>query len=500
MRRTDVLIVGGGQAGLAMSRCLLDRGIEHVVLERGRVAERWRSERWDSLRLLTPNWQSRLPGYQYQGPDPDGFMTMPEVIEFLDDYARSFTAPVETDTGVVHISGDEDGYTVVTTRGGWEAANVVIATGFSDLPYVPRFAARLSRQIRQIAPSDYRNPDQLPPGGVLVVGASASGVQLAEELQASGRPVTLAVGRHTRLPRRYRGRDIFWWMDRMGLFGETTGHVFDVEVSKQQPSLQLVGRPDHRTLGLSELHAEGVRIVGRLVAVDGTCVSFDDSLVATAAAADVKLARLRGRIDEFIRTTGMEGVLEEPGAFEPSWPLAVNVAASTIDLDAEGIRTVMWTTGFRRSYPWLKVPVLDADGEIVHAGGVTPAGGLYALGLHFQRRRKSAFIDGVGDDARELAGHICRRLRSDPGGFAPRTPDTRPRGGPDAPLRARGSFAGRSLAPCGGFAPRTPDTRRHLSGGGGPFPRQAHSLAGPHRPAPLVRGGPDAFTRGTAAG
>ena len=216
----------------------------------------------------------------------------------------------------------------------------------------------------------------------------------------------------------------------MGIFDETTGHVFDVEVSKQQPSLQLVGRPDHRTLGLPELHAKGVRIVGRLVAGDGTLVSFDDSLVATAAAADVKLARLRGRIDEFIRTTGMEGALEEPGAFEPSWPLAVNVAASTIDLGAEGIRTVMWATGFRRSYPWLKVPVLDAGGEIVHAGGVTPADGLYALGLHFQRRRNSAFIDGVGNDARQLAGHICRRLGTHLGGFDPFT-------GPHAPHRGR---------------------------------------------------------------
>jgi putative flavoprotein involved in K+ transport len=410
MRRTDVLIIGGGQAGLAMSRCLQDERIDHVVLERGRVAERWRSERWASLRLLTPNWQSRLPGYRYQGPDPDGFMTMPEVIGFLDGYARSISAPVEADTGVVHVSGGEDGFTVVTTRGGWEAANVVVATGFSDQPSVPRLAERLSGRFRQITPSRYRNPDQLAPGGVLVVGASASGVQLAEELQASGRPVTLAVGRHTRLPRRYRGRDIFWWIDRMGVFDETIDHVFDAEVSRQQPSLQLVGRPDHRTLGLPELHALGVRLMGRLVAADATRVSFDDSLVATAAAADVKLARLRRRIDDFIRTSAADEAVEDAGAFEPSWPLAMDTPASTIDLGAEGIATVMWATGFRRSYSWLKIPVLDADGEIVQTGGVTPVEGLYALGLHFQRRRKSAFIDGVGDDAKELAGLIARRL------------------------------------------------------------------------------------------
>ncbi len=411
MKRTDVVIIGGGQAGLAMSRCLVDLKIDHVVLERGRVAERWRSERWDSLRLLTPNWQSRLPGYRYQGADPDGFMTMPDVIGFLDGYAQSFAAPVETGTSVAHVSGDADGYTVVTTRGVWEAPNVVLATGFSDRPYVPRLASRLSGDLHQITPSAYRRAGDLPPGGVLVVGASASGVQLAEEIHASGRPVTLAVGRHTRLPRRYRGRDIFWWMDRMGVFDETIGSVFDAEVSKQQPSLQLVGRPDHRTIGLRELADQGVRLTGRLVSADGRRVAFDDSLVATVAAADVKLASLRRRIDDFIRASGAGQLAGEPDVFEPSWPLAVDVPASSMDLGAEGIATVMWATGFTRSYPWLKVPVLDARGDIAHAGGVTASDGLYALGLHFQRRRKSAFIDGVGDDARYLAGLVAQRLR-----------------------------------------------------------------------------------------
>ena len=411
MKRTDVVIVGGGQAGLAMSRSLVDLGIEHVVLERGRVAERWRSERWDSLRLLTPNWQSRLPGYRYIGPDPDGFMTMPEVIGFFDGYAESFAAPVETDTGVVHISGDEESYTVVTTRGVWEAPNVVIATGYSDQPWVPPFGSRLTGRVRQVTPSSYRNPGRIDPGGVLIVGASASGVQLAEELQRSGRQVTLAVGRHTRLPRQYRGRDIFWWMDRMGIFDEGIGDVFDAEVSRHQPSLQLVGRPDHRTLGLRELAEQGVRLVGRVVSADGPTVHVDDSLVATAAAADMKLASLRGRIDEFIETHAGDGATDEADSFEPSWPLAIDARASSLNLDAEGITTVLWATGFRRAYPWLHVPVLDAQGEIAHAGGVTASEGLYALGLHFQRRRKSAFIDGVGDDAKELAGLIAQRLR-----------------------------------------------------------------------------------------
>ena len=304
MKRTDTIIIGGGQAGLAMSRCLLDLGIDHVVLERGRVAERWRSERWDSLTLLTPNWQSRLPGYAYSGPSPDDFMGMPELIRFFEGYARSFAAPVETETSVLAVTKPDDEFDVLTTRGSWRAPNVVVATGFSDRPLVPGTFAKITADVQHTTPSQYRNPDQLSSGGVLVIGASASGVQLAEEIHASGRPVTLAVGRHTRLPRSYRGRDIFWWMDRMGVFDQALDDVFDADVSKHQPSLQLVGRPDHRTLGLNELHETGVRLVGRLVDAGGRRVHFDDSLVATAASADLKLASLRQRIDAFIDSTG----------------------------------------------------------------------------------------------------------------------------------------------------------------------------------------------------
>jgi len=411
MQRTDTIIIGGGQAGLALSRCLQDCGCDHVVLERGRVAERWRTERWESLRLLTPNWQSRLPGFQYDGSDPDGFMTMPEVIEFLEQYADSFRAPVETNTTVLAVDATADGrYRVLTDRGLWIARNVVVATGYCDRPLVPRVAADLTGDVVHVTPSSYRRADRLRPGGVLVVGASASGVQLADEIHASGRPVTLAAGRHTRLPRQYRGRDIFWWMDRMGILTETIGHVFDAEVSRQQPSLQLVGRPDHQTLGLNELAARGVRLVGRLVRADATTTWFDDSLIASTAAADLKLASLRTRIDAFIRSQNLAGEVEDAEPFVPSWPRTIRSARQQIDLRREGIGTVVWATGYRREYPWLRVPVLDELGEIRQTAGVTPAEGLFVIGLNFQRRRNSAFIDGVGADAREIAARIARRL------------------------------------------------------------------------------------------
>lgn len=403
MRRIEVIVIGGGQAGLAMSRCLAERRVDHVVLERGRVAERWRSERWDSLRLLTPRWQSRLPGHRYEGPDPHGFMTRRELIGYLEGYARSFDAPVLSGTCVRALEPAEDGYRVQTDRGDWVARAVVIATGDCDVPHVPAMATRVAGEVVQLAPTAYRNPSQLPDGGVLVVGASATGLQLADELERSGRAVTLSVGRHTRMPRRYRGRDIMGWLDRVGVLDERAHEVPDLEASRRQPSLQLVGRPDHRTLDLPALAARGVRLAGRAVEADGARIAFADDLAATTAAADAKLERLLARIDAL---AGLDPL-------EPARPFARLHgldAPRELDLAAEGIRTVIWATGFRRRYPWLRVPILDACGELRHDGGVTPAAGLYVIGLRFLRRRKSSFLDGVGADAEELSAHVAAYL------------------------------------------------------------------------------------------
>ncbi|MEZ5317175.1 MAG: NAD(P)-binding domain-containing protein [Vicinamibacterales bacterium] len=424
MPRTTTVIIGGGQAGLAASHCLGARGIDHVILERGRVAERWRSQRWDSLRLLTPNWQSRLPGFAYDGPDPDGYMTMPEVIAYFERYAAASGAPVETETTVHAVHARGDGYDVRTNRGTWTAPTVVLATGHSDVPRVPGFARALPDGIVQMTPSSYRRPSDLPEGGVLVVGASASGVQLADEIHASGRPVTLAVGRHTRLPRRYRGRDILWWFDRMGLLDQGPDDVRNFDASRKQPSFQLVGRPDHGSIGLLELATRGVRMVGRVRGADARGVVLDDDLMATTAAADAKLALLRPRIDRFIARADAgqialapadaaavrEARRVKPEPLALSWPSFRHPTPGRLDFAADRIRAVVWATGFRRDYFWLRVPVLDRDGDLTHTGGLTPSPGLVAVGLAFQRRRKSAFIDGVGDDARAVVAHLAGLL------------------------------------------------------------------------------------------
>lgn len=404
MRHTDAIIIGAGQAGLAISHCLGRHGVDHVILERGRTAERWRSERWDSLRLLTPNWMSRLPGWSYQGPEPDGYMTMPEVVGYLDAYARASAAPVMADTTVRAVRRVASGYAVETSQGAWRTRVVVIATGQCDQPHVPAMAASLPASIRQVTPSAYRHPGLLPEGGVLVVGASASGVQLAEEIHRSGRPVSLAVGRHTRLPRTYRGRDIMAWLERVGVLDQTAEEVRDLAEARRQPSLQLAGRPLRDNLDLGVLQALGVRLLGRAGRIDGTVLHLADDLAETMAAAHRRLERLLARID---LAAGAEGAPAE------AWPAAIGLAApapARLDLAAEGIRTVVWATGFRRDYGWLQVPVLDAEGEIIHRGGVTPAPGLYALGLRFLRRRRSNFLDGVGSDAEALAWHILAQL------------------------------------------------------------------------------------------
>jgi putative flavoprotein involved in K+ transport len=410
MRRTDVVVIGGGQAGLAMSRCLSDYSIEHVILERGRVAERWRSERWDSLRLLTPNWLTRLPGLAYDGDDPDGFMPASEVVGFLDTYARLIRPPIETLTTVTRVAPAGDGFTVVTSRGDWNARAVVLATGETDVPIVPSSARRLPPHLDQLVPSEYRRPAQVHDGGVLVVGGSSSGIQIADELQQAGRAVTIAVGGHTRVPRTYRGRDILWWLDRAGLLDESADHVQDLKQSRRQPSLQLVGHPDRRSLNLSTLQDRGARVVGRLTGIDGTHVTFADDLVATTVASDAKLALLLSRLDDFARRRGLDPHVGTSEPFVPSWQ-RFRDAPTALDLRTANIRTIVWAVGYRRRYAWLQVPVLDEAGDIRHQGGVTSYPGVYVLGLRFLRRRNSTFIDGIGKDAAALAPRVAAFVR-----------------------------------------------------------------------------------------
>jgi putative flavoprotein involved in K+ transport len=405
MKHTDTVIIGGGTAGLAMSCCLAEYQIDHVILERGRLGERWRSERWDSLRLLTPNWQSRLPNFHYNGSDPDAFMTMPEFIRHMEDYAESFEAPLQTGTDVQIVERLNDGrFRVATDNGDWSAHNVVVATGFCDVPRVPAFSAALPGNIVQIVPSDYRNPTQVADGGVLVVGASATGLQIADELAEAGRKVTLAVGTHIRVPRRYRGKDILYWMDSMGAF-KAPGDPAD---ERKTPPPQLVGTPENRDLDLGELQKKGVRLVGRATSARGDRIDFADDLKVTVETADTQMVGLLDKIDAFIESSGAEAPAADRDSIAP---VEIQNAPAAVDLQEENIGTVIWATGYKRHHPWLKIPVLDDSGDIRHQGGVTPEPGLYVLGMRFQRTKGSNLIDGVGRDAEVLSQHIAERIR-----------------------------------------------------------------------------------------
>ena len=408
MQQVTTVIIGAGQSGLAFSKELADRSIDHVLIERGEVANTWRKERWDSLRLLTPNWQSRLPGYAYDGSEPDGYMDMTDVVRFLQGYADAIDAPVETGTTVTSVRPADGGYHVATDRGDWRCRALVLASGACNLATVPKVADDLPPGVASLTPVHYRNPDQLDEGGVMVVGASATGIQLAQEIQASGRPVTLCVGEHVRAPRLYRGRDIKWWMDATGVMDLHYSEVDDIRRARRVPSLQLVGTPERATLDLNALRRDGVEIVGRLAGLRDGQALFSGSLTNLCALADLKMNRLLDGFDEWVSANGRGGEFEPAHRFEPTRVDAEPRLAK--DLADGSVKTVIWATGYRPDYSWLQVPVLDRKGRIRHDGGVAEAPGLYVMGLPFLRRRKSSFIDGAGDDARDLAAHLSAGL------------------------------------------------------------------------------------------
>ncbi len=410
--KTTAVVIGAGHAGLAMSHCLDSRSIDHVILERGEVAHSWKTERWDSLRLLTPNWMSRLPGYGYEGDDPDGFRDMPQTIAFIEGYAKSFSAPVKTRTTVTSVTPGGDGYRVRTDQGEWECRCVVLASGACNLPCIPEVAEALPSAIETISADRYRNPEQIADGGVLVVGASATGTQIGEELHRSGRPVTIAVGEHIRAPRVYRGRDIKVWMDKAGILDDDYLEIDDLQRARGVPSLQLAGSDDRHMTDLNRLTDRGVRIVGRLVGVSDGKAQFSGSLLNQCALSDLKMNRLLDRIDEWVTENGLDGECDPPHRFE-----STRVEGSPplqLDLNKEGIKTVLWACGFRPDYSWLDVPVFDRKGRIRDDAGVVDSPGMYLLGLPFLRKRKSSLIDGAADDARDLSAHLAGYLNGRP--------------------------------------------------------------------------------------
>jgi putative flavoprotein involved in K+ transport len=403
--QTTAVVVGAGHAGLAMSRRLTDRSIDHVVLERGEVADSWRTLRWPSLRLLTPNWQTRLPGLDYAGDDPDGFMPVAGVVATMTGYARVINAPVRTATTVRALRAGPRGFEIQANDDLFCTRAVVVATGACILPAIPGVADAVPRSIMNLTALTYRDPGQLPDGGVLVVGASATGVQLASEIHRSGRPVTLAVGEHVRLPRTYRGRDIFWWLEATGLLAERYDQIDDLTRARHLPSPQLIGTPEAVTTDLNTLTALGIRIVGRLGRVVDGVAQFSGSLANTCALADLKMNRFLTRADQWATASGLDDELPPPCRFAPT--RVDPRTALELDMTSGQITTVLWATGFRPDHSWLDVPVLDRKGQIRHDGGiVTSAPGLYVLGLPLLRTRASTYIHGAAADSHALAAHL----------------------------------------------------------------------------------------------
>jgi putative flavoprotein involved in K+ transport len=406
--RTTAVVIGAGHAGLAMSQRLTEHSIEHVVLDRGDVADSWQTKRWPGLRLLTPNWMLGLPGQPAEQPDPDGFLTAPEVADLVARYAHRVAAPVQTHTTVRSVRPARRGYEVQADDATWYTDTVVLATGASSLPVVPCVAAALPPSVAQLTALDYRGPDSISDGGVLVVGASATGVQLASELRRSGRPVTLAVGEHVRLPRTYRRRDIFWWLQATGVLAERYGEMDDLTRARRLPSPQLTGSTI--PVDLASLVAQGVQLVGRLAAVDDGIARFSGSLRNVCALADLKMYRFLARSDEWARIAGVDGDLPPPS--RPDRTPTPDKPCLDLDLTASDIRTVIWATGFRPDHSWLDLPVIDRSGQLRHDGGiVTDAPGLYALGLPMLRTRASTYIHGATADTKELADHLVAHLK-----------------------------------------------------------------------------------------
>lgn len=405
---TTAVIIGAGHAGLAMSRQLTERSIDHVVLERGEVANSWRTERWSSLRLLTPNWQISLPDLSYWGDDPDAYMSMSEVVEFIDTYAEAVDAPVETHTTVTRVAATDAGYVVETDRGVWNCSTVVLANGAFSVANVPAVAASLPASIASVTPLTYRSPTSLDDSGVLVVGGSATGLQLAEEIQRSGRQVTLAAGEHVRMPRTYRGRDIFWWLEAVGVLDERYDQVDDLVRARHLPSPQLIGTPERRSLDLNSLASLGVEIVGRLGAIRDGVALFSGGLANTCRLADLKLNRLLDRFDAWEQRVDA-GVDDGPYRLIPT--TAGTGSMLELDMRRRNIGTILWATGFRRDNSWLDVPVLDHKGRIRHDGGiVTESPGMYVLGGSLLRTRRSSYIAGAAHDTDVLARHLHQYL------------------------------------------------------------------------------------------
>jgi putative flavoprotein involved in K+ transport len=405
VEHVQTLIIGGGQAGLTMSHRLKQRGLAHLVLERHRIAERWRSERWDGLKFQFPNWSVRLPDFPLPHTDPDGFATSREIVDFISAYADFIAAPIRCGVAVTALRCREgrSGFVAETSNGPIEADNVVVATGPYQRPVMPALL-RDDVNLFQVHASRYLNPDQLPSGAVLVIGSGASGSQISEELLRAGRRVYLSVGRHARLPRRYRGRDLIWWLSAMG--------IDQTPVEQRGPSRLLpliTGAYGGHTIDFRRFAADGVTLLGRVKAAHDGIIDLAPDLAESLANGDATYASFLDRVDAHVEHHAL-AMPEDPDARAvlPDPPCIAD-PLRRLDVSADEIGAVIWATGYDADFGWIDVPVLDTRGEPVHRGRITGVPGLYFLGLQWLSKMSSSFLSGVGDDAADLADHIAAR-------------------------------------------------------------------------------------------
>lgn len=407
VEQIDTLIIGAGQAGLALSYYLTQQQRPHILLEKtGQLADAWRNHRWDSFTLVTPNWHIRLPGGEYQGDDPDGFMPRAEVVSYLEGYAASFNAPVRFNVSATAVQPVDGGYCVQTSRGEVRAANVVIATGLFQKPKIPTSGVDLPAGIVQLHSGEYRHPEGLPSGAVLIVGSGQSGCQIAEELYQSGRKVYLSVGSSAgRAPRRYRGQDILWWLVEMGFFDRTVDQLTSPQV-KFAANPQISGKSGGHTLNLHKFAREGVTLLGRFTGAQGRQIYLAPDLYENLEKIDKFEADLVKGVDEFIAKTGRIAPQESLTFDRDGYAAPI---LTELDLVKAGVMSVIWAAGYQFDFSWVNLPVLDQDGYPIQRRGVTTFPGLYFLGLPWLHTAKSGLLLGVGEDAFYIAAHIVAR-------------------------------------------------------------------------------------------
>ncbi len=405
VEHVETLIIGGGQAGLVMSHRLKQRGLPHLVLERRRIAERWRSERWGGLKFQFPNWSVKLPDFPFPHADPDGFAASGDILDYITAYAAFVAPPIRCGVAVTALRCREggSGFVAETPGGAIEADNVVVATGPYQRAIMPS-VLRDEANVFQVHASAYSKPDQLPSGAVLVVGAGASGAQIAEELLRAGRRVYLSVGRHTRLPRRYRGRDLTWWFDALGLFQMTPEQRGPIRVHPV-----ITGAYGGHTIDFRRFAADGVTLLGRVEAAREGTIDIAPDLAQNLANGDAIYSTFLDMADAHVKRHGLN-MADDPAARAtlPDPPCLAE-PLRRLDVSAAGVGAVIWATGYGVDFGWIDVPVLDARGEPIHRGGVTNTRGLYFLGLQWLSKMSSSFLSGVGDDAGVLADHIAAR-------------------------------------------------------------------------------------------